>query len=223
MGLGSTRFTQGVKNKIRNTLKGRTNPKKYVRFAQYTLMAEYLKTFNSGTEVKSALNLNTSNLSRVCGKGLSFGGYTWVRLGKKESAPIKIQTRFDNDGNVIISTETRKKISLAGTGRNLGKKTSDETKLKQRLARLGKPPANKGIPQTDHQRFINKISSTNSKPVMQFSMDGAFVKEWYSVKEATEHFTKSGSRTNITNAIMGKFNQAWGYKWQYKSRFAVCE
>lgn len=63
---------------------------------------------------------------------------------------------------------------------------------------------------TKNERMINK----KIKPVIQFSLDGEFIKEWPSVVSVQ---TETGyNRGSISNVCLGKAKSAYGYKWKYK-------
>lgn len=82
------------------------------------------------------------------------------------------------------SKEHNQKISLA----NKGKKMSTQAKLNMHLAK--------------------------QRPVLQFTLDNVFIKEWYNMSEAA---IKLGKYTNpISNCCENKQKQAYGYKWEYK-------
>ena len=52
------------------------------------------------------------------------------------------------------------------------------------------------------------------KVILQFSLDGEFIKEFSSVKEASEEI--SISKPAIMHCLKGKTKKAGGYKWKYK-------
>lgn len=52
-----------------------------------------------------------------------------------------------------------------------------------------------------------------SMPILQFSLDGEFIKEYPSVSEAARQL--SVSATSISHACHGKVNQSHGFKWAY--------
>lgn len=55
---------------------------------------------------------------------------------------------------------------------------------------------------------------TLSKPILQFSLDGEFLDEYTSVKEAAE---KTGIvKQNISSNLTGKYKTAGGFLWRYK-------
>lgn len=53
---------------------------------QFSLVGEYLKTWNSSMEIERTLGINQSNICLCCnGKRVSAGGYKWNYLLEKES------------------------------------------------------------------------------------------------------------------------------------------
>ena len=62
---------------------------------------------------------------------------------------------------------------------------------------------------------VNKITS---KPVIQYTIDGEFVKEWESIYTASESISGvKGSYGNIYSVCKGKTKTAYGFVWRYKS------
>ena len=89
-----------------------------------------------------------------------------------------------------VSEETKKKISES----NKGKKKSDNFKKKLRESSL----------------------RLYSKSVLQYTLDGEFVKEWSNTIDATRSFTNKKT-ANIRVACIGKQRTAYGYIWKYKN------
>lgn len=60
-----------------------------------------------------------------------------------------------------------------------------------------------------------RMTEKTKKPVLQFSLDGEFIKEYESVKEASLTFyTKRTS--SINNCLAGRTKSAYGFYWKYK-------
>lgn len=56
------------------------------------------------------------------------------------------------------------------------------------------------------------------KPILQFTKDGIFIKEWESATIFGEYIGKGSSVvSNIIACIKGKQKTAYGYKWKYKN------
>lgn len=60
----------------------------------------------------------------------------------------------------------------------------------------------------------NRIGEKLSKPILQFTLDGEFIREWKSCYEVQR---KLGYRQSYTNACCReKYKQAYGFIWKYK-------
>lgn len=129
-------------------------------------------------------------------------------LGKHHSLEIrkKIST---NNKNKIVSKETRDKKSISMKG----KTHSDKTKEKMRISALGKPKSeqHKANIRKNNQPIIDAVRQANSKPVLQYDLDGNFIKEWPSIAEAKRYI-----KGDIYAVCSGKQNTAGKYKWEYK-------
>ena len=53
----------------------------------------------------------------------------------------------------------------------------------------------------------------NKKPCYQYDLNGNFLREFESIKDASRFIGKN--HRNISNTLMGKFNTAYGYRWSY--------
>lgn len=53
-----------------------------------------------------------------------------------------------------------------------------------------------------------------SKPVIQMSLDGTFIKEWPSISELSRQFGYATG--HISKCCKGKFSSMYGFKWAYK-------
>lgn len=68
---------------------------------------------------------------------------------------------------------------------------------------------------TPWNKNIKGYSTTKRIPVLQFSLDNIFIKEFSSCKEAAEYF--NCGTENIRNAVTGKTKTAKGFIWKYKT------
>lgn len=73
---------------------------------------------------------------------------------------------------------------------------SNETKIKMSLAKLGKPSTN---PQ---------------KPIMQYDLQGNFIREWNGIREVSKHLNISCG--NIPACCKGKLKSHAKFIWKYK-------
>lgn len=61
-----------------------------------------------------------------------------------------------------------------------------------------------------------RMSKTKSIPIEQYTIDGKFVRNWKSAKEAQQHYGKS-NKGNISSCCAGIRKTAYGFVWKYKS------
>jgi len=130
------------------------------------------------------------------GYNLTLGGDG--QIGFKHSEETKALYRQQRQ---IYSQETLEKMSNAAKGRNLSKETIE----KIRLGNIGKSmtEANKKL-----------VSEQKSKPVIQYDLQGNFIKEWKSATEASKTL-------NLKNAPISKIckqnkGTVYGYIWKFK-------
>lgn len=107
------------------------------------------------------------------------------------------------------SEEVKNKKSKSMTG----KKFSEETKKKMSESKKG------------HNMYTNDWkqkmrdgawkSGTSSKPILQYDLEGNFIREWNNMTEAAKYISKSTSA--ISECCKNKRKTAYGYKWEYKS------
>lgn len=57
-------------------------------------------------------------------------------------------------------------------------------------------------------------NNNRSKPVLQYDLEGNFIKEWPSVMEIER--TLNYANSNISACCLNKYKQAYGYIWKYK-------
>ena len=102
---------------------------------------------------------------------------------------------------------TRNLISIAGKN-NKGKRVNSHWKGKSRgeefannmsLNRKGKP------------------NLKNAKPILQYDLNGNFIKEWSSIKDANLSLGKDKDSSSIGECCKGKKQTAYKFKWKYKN------
>jgi len=126
--------------------------------------------------------------------------------------------------------------------KNYGKKRTEEIKNNLSINRLGKSSGKLGYKCTDEQRknmskpksqetiekFKNKIVSIDTKnkmslaalgrsnhpkkPILQYNLQGNFIKEWESITEAK----KITGITSIGDCVRGKQKKAGNFIWKFK-------
>ena len=61
---------------------------------------------------------------------------------------------------------------------------------------------------------LNRYSLKRSKPVLQYTLDGEFVREWASTMECGRNGFQQG---NIIRCCIGKYKQHKGFIWKFKN------
>jgi hypothetical protein len=122
--------------------------------------------------------------------------FEWNKHSKKRKKP-------EGFGDKIKSEERNKKIGLANS----------KPKPKEFGSHHSKKMKNKPKP----EGFGEIVTKNKSKKVLQFTLNGDLIKEWNSVKEASQTL-KINSSTIAGNARNNKINKsAGGYIWKYKN------
>jgi len=150
----------------------------------------------------------------------------WLNKFDAENNPEfynKTNKAFGNSGQ---TKEGKRKISMA----KKGWKPTEEQKLKMSKNRKGHPMYNeewkqkisnalKGIPKShEWKQKLSDRSKGNThrrKKVMQYDMEGKFIKEWDCVLEAAKFLGKTQG-AGITEVCNGNRKSIYGYIWKYK-------
>ena len=68
---------------------------------------------------------------------------------------------------------------------------------------------------------FNQTTHKSAKPIFQFNLDGMFMREWESIREAQNYYfpqkSKNHNGTHISNNINNRTNHAFGYVWKFKN------
>lgn len=141
-----------------------------------------------------------------------------INLGGEGSESMSSETKqkiSQTLKNHPVSEETRAKISKKVSGErhgNWGKPLSPETR-----ARIGKANSGEKNGMFNHKFTEEEIARkrlTNVKPILQYSKDGEFIREWISAREVGRIlgvYSKS-----ISKCCLGQRKTALGYVWKYK-------
>ena len=176
-----------------------------------TLKEEYIKTCYSEEEMNSGEQYYIKLFKTLYPNGYNLteggdGGILCEETRRKISKSHKGKT---------LSEEHRIKIGNANKGKpapNKGIPTSDETKKKISNANKGKPAPNKGIPMSDEQKKKMR-NDKRSKKVLQFTLDGEFVREWPSTAECGRNGYNEG---HVAACCRGEEKSHKGYIFQFK-------
>lgn len=161
------------------------------------------------------------------------GGGNKGKLSEETKALVGIKSRqWKND-----NPEKVKEIALNAAKSNIGKKRSMETRKLQSeaakgkaraaehsmnisLAKKGKPSPHKGkhfSPQAaDNIRAAAKIRRQKRCAVVQYTLNGEFIKEWASIKEASESLSIHKATIGGCIRNVPHYKSAGGYTWKYK-------
>ena len=128
---------------------------------------------------------------------------------------------FDSD-----ETKRKKSESNKGISRNKGKILSEEHKHKIKLGKLGKKyskernkkisEANKGKPNPKSEKALFNLRKAKNRPVLQYDLQGNFIKEWNSGKEAA--ISLKLLQPNINSCCHRKVKTAFKYIWKFKNQ-----
>ena len=92
-------------------------------------------------------------------------------------------------------------------------------------ARLGKPMPHKGKPLSEEHKaklkatrgFLKERENTwTAKPVLQYDLDGNFIKKWESAKIAAQVIKNKTNGSDIIACLKGRQKTAYSYKWKSK-------
>ena len=180
-----------------------------------TLKEEYLKTCYSQKEMDEweKYFIFSNNTLYPNGYNLEKGGRSGIPSEEtKRKISESLKGKISPRKGVNLSEETKIKLSEAHKGKavwNKGMKMSDEYRKKLSETHKGQIAWNKGKQMSDVQK--KKISKT----VLQFTLDGEFVREWSSTAECGRNGFDFGT---VAACCRGKLKQYKGFIWKYKER-----
>lgn len=128
----------------------------------------------------------------------------------------------DGGFGVIYSEERKQKIREANKNR-IYKPHSEETKklISDSRKKTGKTEPHrlaienlKGRKIKKSEDWIKNNAESIKKPILQFDLEGNFIKEWKSAKDV--EIELGLSRKNISENLRNKTKHAYGYKWTFK-------
>ena len=176
---------------------------------------ELYQSFNSEFGMNLRGGGERSKMSEITKSRISV-----ANKGKKRSEEVNEKNRKAQTGK-RATEETKLKISLAGKGRKQTKESiikqintkrikgpyivTDSTRRKMSLSRTGK------VLSVTHK---NNIGKSSQKKVFQKSLNGGgIIKNWESIKSASEYLKVNGS--GIGRCCKGEQKTAYGYIWEY--------
>lgn len=125
---------------------------------------------------------------------------TWEDACQKEIEFINLYGRID------IKTGCLANMTNGGDG-TIGRKYTPSLEHREKLAKAA-------IGKKMSESTKNKMGNNQKLPILQYDLQGNFMKEWDGVIDATKAVGKHS--TNIMRCCQGKFKQAYGFVWKYK-------
>lgn len=127
-------------------------------------------------------------------------------------------------GAVIISEESKLRISKANKGRSINKGIPKSLSHKNKIGLAHK---NKKVSQTTKNKASNSLKGRKQterekinrakalyKPILQYDLDGNFIKEWESITKASQELNIC--LTSISACINGKYKKTNKFKFKLK-------
>lgn len=117
-----------------------------------------------------------------------------------------------------LSQETKDKISKS----KIGKKMSDEAKLNMSIGKIGVARKEftditiKKMSKPKTKEHSENISKGKKKVVLQYDLDGNFIKEWSCLNDTQS--IGGFNCTSVGNVCRGNQKTSGGYIWQYKKK-----
>jgi hypothetical protein len=140
----------------------------------------------------------------------------WEKYYIKKYINLGYQLENKNEGGGgidIMSQKTKDKIRQSV----LGKKYSLETCKKISMALKGKPfsEEHKAKIKTTRGYLKGRANTWQALPVLQYNLEGNFIKEFASQTEA-QYIMRKPNSDGVGACCRGNQKTAYGYKWKYK-------
>lgn len=139
-------------------------------------------------------------------KGWDFWEKYWISQFKTWGFNLtNLTDGGDGNQNMHFSPES----NLARSKALLGTHRPEEVKLKISKGNLGKKKS------FSHVENVRKaITKLQGKPVLQYSLDGKFLKEWSCGAEAARFYNVD--KSSLMRCCQGHFKKSAGFVWKYK-------
>lgn len=116
-------------------------------------------------------------------------------------------------GQGTLGIKNTPEQSLAKSLRQRGRKYSEETKLKMSLWQKGKKKSESHVKAMSEAMLKNP---TNTSPIMQFDLEGNYLKTFKTIREASREIGKDLS--GVSKVCKGGRKTAAGYIWKYANK-----
>ena len=233
-------FSEEHKKKISLSKMGERNPmygkdispklrkifsEKAKKVLQYDLDGNFIKKWNTASDILKEYDVDLSNIFRCCiGERSSCGGYIWEYMVNDIIPEKTIPYKDRIKENTMVSKY--KKVYQYDIDGNYLREFSSANEVKESLGAytnhirdccLGNLKSYLGY-RWSYEK-VDKLPSikykTNAIPVIQFDKDWKFIKEWKSALEINE--TLNIDQSSIGRCCKGKQETAGGYRWKYKT------
>jgi len=156
-------------------------------------------------------------LCKIYPDNLSLKSALWFLI----NAARVYQSRYIPSGKIYENI--KKEYALAQSRNMIGKKQSEETRVKKSKALIGVKKskihseniskAKKGV--GNHMYGVVGKNNVRSKPVLQYDLEGNFIREWENGRLASQklNINYTGLNNNCTN----KTKSSGGFIWRYKN------
>ena len=88
-------------------------------------------------------------------------------------------------------------------------------KIKKATTNGNKNKKKSQIHSSNIKKAVTKTNKNKRKPVMQYDLEGNFIKEWEYIRQASNYLNISPS--GISNNLLGRYKHAGNYIWKYKN------
>ncbi len=185
------------------------NPYTYKGSGKY--WKRHLKKYKiKSKDIKTIILLETSDKEELKEKALYYSKL-WDIVGNPKFFNLTLESgigtygfKFSEESKANMNK--KKKIDFKGSKNPF----SGKTHSKEVLDKILKANIGKKIPK---EQTIKSILG-RSKPILQYSLENEFIKEWASSKDIENNLGFSSSC--ITGCCKGRYKKSNGFKWKYK-------
>lgn len=224
------RQLKNKKKQLKNEEKNRI--KKDNEIVQLSIKGSLIKIWNSVVEAGNSINISPTTIIDVINhKYCTAGGYIWMKLSEYNNLDINLYlsninikkksiVQFSLDGKFIKIWDSLSEAIKSTGAKNISKVASSKKGTSGGFMWRYEDEWNGKdlLPLTNDINLINKMnigSISLIKPVVQFSLDGKFIRIWPSISEAKTSLNIS----NISLACIHKERTAGGFIWRYEDEW----
>jgi len=200
--------------------------KNAIPIVRLTLQGEYIDEFESAAEARRVLGIQSRSISVACsGKYNTAGGFVWVykkeydknkaaSYYRKTNKPTKSVVQLTLNGEFIREWES---ITEAGDTLSVQPVSISKVCKGKRKKAGGYKWMYKKEYDKNNDTIIPYKRNTQTRSLIQLTLNGEFIKEWDSITEAG--IALSISSGSISSACRGKLKTTGKFKWMYKEDY----